>query len=181
MLLPDIITLVNESHLKNEKPRTRVKDDGIVTTPFTTSLQFTSEAVGYHCDPDSNWTPLVGRLLHPINMESPRKVTEAGIVILLIALWLNASNSIIYDVSEEIEKVMSEEKNLFANTDFYMASAYNFLGIPTPIFTPLFVIGRTSGWAANVMEQRADNRIIRPSEDYIGPESATWVDLPDRD
>ena len=76
---------------------------------------------------------------------------------------------------------MSEEKNLFANTDFYMASAYNFLGIPTPIFTPLFVIGRTSGWAANVMEQRADNRIIRPSEEYIGPESAAWVDLQDRD
>ena len=69
----------------------------------------------------------------------------------------NASNPVIYEVSEEIEKVMSEEKNLFANTDFYMASAYNFLGIPTPIFTPLFVIGRTSGWAANVMEQRADN------------------------
>ena len=84
-------------------------------------------------------------------------------------------------VSEEIEKVMSEEKNLFANTDFYMASAYNFLGIPTPIFTPLVVIGRTSGWAANVMEQRADNRIIRPSEEYIGPESAIWVDLQDRD
>ena len=93
----------------------------------------------------------------------------------------NASNPIIYEVSEEIEKVMSEEKNLFANTDFYMASAYNFLGIPTPIFTPLFVIGRTSGWAANVMEQRADNRIIRPSEEYIGPESANWVDLQDRD
>ena len=78
----------------------------------------------------------------------------------------NASNPVIYEVSEEIEKVMSEEKNLFANTDFYMASTYNFLGIPTPIFTPLFVIGRTSGWAANVMEQRADNRIIRPSEEY---------------
>ena len=68
-----------------------------------------------------------------------------------------AKNPIIYEISEEIEKVMKEEKNLFANTDFYMASAYNFLGIPTPIFTPLFVIGRTSGWAANVMEQRADN------------------------
>ena len=75
---------------------------------------------------------------------------------------------------------MKEEKNLFANTDFYMASAYNFLGIPTPIFTPLFVIGRTSGWAANVMEQRADNRIIRPSEEYVGPDSAEWIDIKDR-
>lgn len=91
-----------------------------------------------------------------------------------------AKNPIIYEISEEIEKVMKEEKNLFANTDFYMASAYNFLGIPTPIFTPLFVIGRTSGWAANVMEQRADNRIIRPSEEYIGPDSAQWIDIKDR-
>ena len=82
MLLPDIITLVNEAHLKNEKPRTRVKDDGIVTTPFTTSLQSTSEAVGYHCDPDSNWTPLVGRVVHPMNTFELKKVTEAGIVIL---------------------------------------------------------------------------------------------------
>lgn len=96
-------------------------------------------------------------------------------------LSANAPNPVIYEVSEEIEKVMSEEKNLFANTDFFMASAYNFLGIPTPIFTPLFVIGRTSGWAANVMEQRADNRIIRPSEEYIGPESAAWIEIQDRD
>ena len=87
----------------------------------------------------------------------------------------------LYQVSEEIEKTMDEEKNMFANTDFFMASAYHYLGIPTKLFTPLFVIGRTSGWAANIFEQRADNRIIRPSEDYIGPESATWVDLQDRD
>ena len=75
--------------MKNEKARTRVKDDGIVTTPFTTSLQSTSEAVGYHCDPDSNWTPLAGRLVHSLNIASPRKVTEAGIVILLIAVLIN--------------------------------------------------------------------------------------------
>ena len=86
----------------------------------------------------------------------------------------------LYEVSDEIERVMDEEKGMFANTDFFMASAYHYLGIPTPIFTPLFVIGRTSGWASNIMEQRADNRIIRPSEEYIGPDNATWVDIKDR-
>ena len=75
---------------------------------------------------------------------------------------------------------MAEEKDLFANTDFYMASAYHYLGIPTQIFTPLFVIGRTSGWASNVMEQRADNTLIRPSEGYIGPDKSDWVDMSDR-
>jgi hypothetical protein len=77
--------------LKNEKPRTRVKDDGIVNVPFTTSLQSTSDAVGHHCDPDSNRTPLVGRLVHPMNIASPRKVTEAGLVIVFIALWANVT------------------------------------------------------------------------------------------
>ena len=86
----------------------------------------------------------------------------------------------LYQVSEEIEKTMDEEKNMFANTDFFMASAYHYLGIPTKLFTPLFVIGRTSGWAANIFEQRADNRIIRPSEEYIGPDFSEWADLEDR-
>ena len=90
------------------------------------------------------------------------------------------NNTLLYEVSEEVEKVMDEEKGLFANTDFYMASAYHYLGIPTPIFTPLFVIGRTSGWASNVMEQRADNRIIRPSEEYTGPDNSEWIDMSDR-
>ena len=61
-----------------------------------------------------------------------------------------------------------------------MESAYHYLVIASPIFTPLFVIGRTAGWASNIMEQRADNRIIRPSEEYIGPDNATWVDIKDR-
>ena len=86
----------------------------------------------------------------------------------------------LFEVSDEIERVMDEEKGMFANTDFFMASAYNYLGIPTAIFTPLFVIGRTSGWAANIIEQRADNRIIRPSEEYIGPDNSVWGDMSDR-
>ena len=95
-------------------------------------------------------------------------------------LSVQDGNEMLYQVSEEIEKIMDEEKNMFANTDFFMASAYHYQGIPTSIFTPLFVIGRTTGWSANVFEQRADNRIIRPSEEYIGPESAEWVDIENR-
>ena len=103
----------------------------------------------------------------------------------IIKLWsekLSQSNgdATLYEVSDEVERVMDEEKGMFANTDFFMASAYHYLGIPTQIFTPLFVIGRTSGWTANIMEQRADNRIIRPSEDYIGPDGSVWVDMLDR-
>ena len=103
----------------------------------------------------------------------------------IIKKWSNTladsnGDRTLYEVSDEIERVMNEEKGMFANTDFFMASAYHYLGIPTPIFTPLFVIGRTSGWASNIMEQRADNRIIRPSEEYIGPDNATWVDIKDR-
>ena len=103
----------------------------------------------------------------------------------IIKLWsekLSQSNgdATLYEVSDEVERVMDEEKGMFANTDFFMASAYHYLGIPTQIFTPLFVIGRTSGWTANIMEQRADNRIIRPSEDYIGPDGSVWVEMSDR-
>jgi len=75
----------------------------------------------------------------------------------------------LYAVSERVESVMWREKRLFANADFFHASAYHFMGIPTKLFTPIFVMSRLTGWAAHVMEQRANNRIIRPSSDYIGP------------
>ena len=86
----------------------------------------------------------------------------------------------LYAVSERVEAVMWREKKLFCNADFFHASAYNFMGIPTELFTPIFVCSRAAGWTAHVMEQRANNRIIRPSADYTGPDSAEWIDIADR-
>jgi len=86
----------------------------------------------------------------------------------------------LYPISERIEQVMRREKNLFPNLDFYSATAYHFCGIPTPMFTPLFVIARITGWAAHIIEQRADNRLIRPDAEYIGPDPRSLVPIGNR-
>jgi 2-methylcitrate synthase len=86
----------------------------------------------------------------------------------------------LYDVSERCEAVMWREKKLFCNADFFHASAYNYMGIPTKLFTPIFVCSRLTGWAAHVMEQRADNRIIRPSADYVGVEPRSVKPIAER-
>ncbi|MCB5225870.1 2-methylcitrate synthase [Alishewanella sp. 16-MA] len=86
----------------------------------------------------------------------------------------------LYDVSVRCEAVMWREKKLFCNADFFHASAYNYMGIPTKLFTPIFVCSRLTGWAAHVMEQRADNRIIRPSADYVGVEPRTVTPIESR-
>jgi 2-methylcitrate synthase len=80
----------------------------------------------------------------------------------------DVGDEVLYPVSVRCEEVMWREKKLFCNADFFHASAYHFMGIPTKLFTPIFVMSRLTGWAAHVMEQRADNRIIRPSAEYIG-------------
>lgn len=86
----------------------------------------------------------------------------------------------LYDVSERCEQIMWREKELFCNADFFHASAYHYMGIPTKLFTPIFVCSRLSGWAAHVFEQRADNRIIRPSADYIGEDLRSIVPINQR-
>ncbi len=96
------------------------------------------------------------------------------------ALADDVGNTVLYPVSEAIEKVMWDEKKLFANADFFAASVYHFMGIPTYLFTPIFVCSRITGWAAHVMEQRADNKLIRPAADYIGPPLKEWVAIEDR-
>jgi 2-methylcitrate synthase len=91
-----------------------------------------------------------------------------------------APDGFLFDVSDEIEKVMKEEKNLFANADFFSATAYHFLGVPTPHFTPIFVMARVAGWAAHIQEQRENNKLIRPAADYVGPEVRPFVPIQKR-
>lgn len=89
-------------------------------------------------------------------------------------------DTVLYPVSERCEAVMWREKKLFCNADFFHASAYHFMGIPTELFTPIFVMSRVSGWTAHVKEQREKNRIIRPSADYTGPADSKWVPIEER-
>lgn len=92
----------------------------------------------------------------------------------------HVGDQVLYPVSLRCEEVMGREKKLFCNADFFHAAAYHFMGIPTKLFTPIFVMSRITGWAAHVKEQRANNRIIRPTAEYTGPESSHWVDIADR-
>ena len=89
-------------------------------------------------------------------------------------------DDLIYSVSEKIENTMKDEKNLFANLDFYSASAYHSCGIPMEMFTPIFVLSRTSGWAAHIIEQRGDNKLIRPVSEYIGPSPHEYLPIENR-
>lgn len=86
----------------------------------------------------------------------------------------------LYPISERIEKLMWDEKKLFPNLDFYSATAYHFSGIPTEMFTPIFVFARTAGWAAHIIEQRGNNKLIRPTANYTGPEPLTYIPIEQR-
>ncbi|GBC56587.1 2-methylcitrate synthase [Stutzerimonas stutzeri] len=89
-------------------------------------------------------------------------------------------DTVLYPVSVVVDETMWEQKKLFPNADFYHASAYHFMGIPTKLFTPIFVCSRVTGWASHVFEQRSNNRIIRPSAEYIGPEQRKVVPIAQR-
>jgi 2-methylcitrate synthase len=87
----------------------------------------------------------------------------------------------LFAISEAIENVMKEKRpSLPPNADFYSASAYHFMGIPTEYFTPIFIMSRVSGWCAHIKEQRANNKLIRPSSNYIGPEPMKFIQIHQR-